>query len=193
VTIFDLVFIAIFLATVVAWLSAGAAALTSAGRRALRILHVWAIGFAAYMAVVIAASLPGSRRVLGPRDPLCFDDWCLALENATRAETAGGATYDVNLRIFSRARRVSQRERNGAVYLEDGRGRRYAPRPDPSAVPLDTRLDPGQCVVIQRLFDLPAGAPAAGLVFRHEGGFPVGWFIVGYETWFRQPTLIRLK
>jgi hypothetical protein len=43
------------------------------------------------------------------------------------------------------------------------------------------------------LFDLPAAERAAGLVFRQEGEFPIGWFIVGYETWFRQPAVIRLE
>ena len=192
-SIFDLLFIAIFLVTVAAWLSAGISALTGARLRSLRILRAWATGFAAYMAVVIAASLPGPRRVLRPRDPLCFDDWCIAVDSAIRAEAQSRAIYRVDLRIFSRALRVSQRERNAAIYLEDSLGRRYTPHAEPSDVPLDTRLDPGQSVRLQRVFDLPSAAHATGLVFRHEGGFPIGWFIVGYDTWFRPPVLLRFE
>jgi len=30
------------------------------------------------------------------------------------------------------------------------------------------------------------------VVFAHEGGFPIAWFIIGYDTWFRKPTLVQL-
>jgi len=39
-----------------------------------------------------------------------------------------------------------------------------------------------------RSFLLPAGAGDVGIVIAHQGGFPIGWFVVGYDTWFRKPT-----
>jgi hypothetical protein len=32
-----------------------------------------------------------------------------------------------------------------------------------------------------------------GAVIAHEGGFPIGWFIIGYDTWFRKPPLAPLQ
>jgi len=29
-------------------------------------------------------------------------------------------------------------------------------------------------------------------VIRHESGFPIGWFIIGYPTWFGKPEMVRL-
>jgi hypothetical protein len=192
VSVFDLLFILLFLASAGIWITAASMALSGAGGRALRILRAWAMGFGAYMAVVATTSLAGPRRVLRPGDPLCSDDWCLFVESATRTVAGGRAEYRVNLRISSRALRVAQREKDAAVYLEDGFGRRYAPLRDPSAVPLDVRLEPGESIATARVFELPQNARAIGMVFRHEGGFPIGWLIIGYETWFRAPTLFRL-
>ncbi len=192
-SVFDLLFLVLFLASAGLWITAAGMALNGAGERALRILRAWAMGCGAYMAVVASSSLVGPRRVLRAGDPLCSDDWCLTVESATRTVVGGRAEYRVHLRISSRALRVAQREKDAAVYLEDGQGRRYAPLPDPTAVPLDVRLEPGESVAAARVFRLPGNARGAGLVLRHEGGFPIGWFIVGYETWFRAPTLLRLE
>src|SRR5262249_23046755 len=50
-----------------------------------------------------------------------------------------GAGRRVDLRISSRARRVTQRANGAWLFLFDASGHRYAPQPDPSAVPLDVR------------------------------------------------------
>jgi len=78
------------------------------------------------------------------------------------------------------------------VYLTDHRSRRYDPIPDTSDVPLNVLLGPQESVAATRVFNVPADAREIGLVLAHEGGFPIGWFIIGYETWFRKPTIVRL-
>jgi hypothetical protein len=40
---------------------------------------------------------------------------------------------------------------------------------------------------------VPVEAFDVGIVISHEGGFPIGWFIVGYNTWFRKPPAARLE
>ena len=44
-----------------------------------------------------------------------------------------------------------------------------------------------------RSFLVPAEAKDVGLVVAHEGGFPIGWFIIGYGTWFRKPAVVQLQ
>jgi len=162
------------------------------GARALALLRTWAFCAAVYFAIVIGASLFWPRTELRLGQPRCFDDWCIAVEKASRQEAQGGVSYRVTLRLSSTALRVTQRENNVVVYLGDQRGRRYDPAPDLSAVAMNVQLAPQETVLTTRSFRVPADARELGLVIDHEGGFPIGWFIVGYETWFHKPAIVRL-
>jgi len=187
-TIFDLLFLALLLASLAVLLAAAGMALGGGGKRAFRLLKVYGICLAAYMGVVVATSAVLPRRLLEVGEPLCSDDWCLTVDGIERA--ADG--YRVALRVSSRARRVTQREFGVSVYLTDAQGRRYDPRPSPADVPFDTPLGPQESVGTPRIFPLPAGVKPVGLVVRLGSGFPIGWFIIGYDTWFRQPAMVRL-
>jgi len=191
-TIFDLLFLALVLVSVATLLTAAAAAISRRRARALGILKTWATGFVAYMAVVATVSLALPRRVLRVGDPLCNDDWCIAVESVHQEPAAGGTAYRVGLRIFSRARRVWQRERGVSIYLTDAEEHRYDPRPSPADVPFDVVLGPQQSVAAERIFDTPPGLREPGLVIRLGSGFPIGWFIIGYDTWFRKPVMVRV-
>jgi hypothetical protein len=192
VSLFDLLFMAVFLVTVVALLSAAVLALRGQGSRALILLRNCCIFVAAYLGIVIAASVFWPRRVLHMGEPRCFDDWCITVENANRQHVGKGVAYVVTLRVSSTARRVTQREKNLVVYLADSLGRRYDPVPDEFGVPLSVQLSPQESIDATRSFLVPADARQLGLVIAHEGGFPIGWFILGYETWFHKPALMRL-
>jgi hypothetical protein len=115
----------------------------------------------------------------------------MTVENVSRKPINAGAAYSVTLRLSSRARRVSQRENGVVVYLTDDRGRRYELIPEASAVPLNVLLRPQESIIATRVFELPADVHEVGLILTHRGGFPIGWFIIGYETWFRKPTIVR--
>jgi hypothetical protein len=79
------------------------------------------------------------------------------------------------------------------VYLTDERDERYYPTPENDAVPFSVMLQPQESVIASRSFEVPAYAKIAGLVITHErSGIPISWFIIGYETWFRKPTIVRL-
>jgi hypothetical protein len=191
-TLFDLLFIVAFLATAATLLRA--AFLAVAGRRASALVLLRNLGICAagYLGIVILASVFLPRTVTQIGDPRCFDDWCITVENAARQPVGGRVAYLVTLRLSSTARRVSQREKSVAVYLTDDAGRRYNPTPQKSDVPFDIQLGPQESVTATRTFEVPADAPKLGLVITHEGGFPIAWFIIGYETWFRKPALVRL-
>lgn len=190
---FDLLFIVLFLAAVSTLMVAAWLALRGQFGRARRILLRLLGGAAAYMGVVIAVSLILPRRVVMVGDPQCFDDWCVSIAGFKRAPEGARVAYTVDLRLFSRARRVSQREKNLAVYLTDDRGRRYDPVDDKSAAPFNVLLQPEESVVVSRSFLVPADAAGVGVVITHEGGFPIGWFIIGYDTWFRKPPIAALE
>jgi hypothetical protein len=189
--LFDLLFIAIFLATVVALLSALVFALRGQSVRCLALLRTCGISLAAYFGIVVLASAFWPRTELKIGERRCYDDWCIAVENAAKPPSGAGL-YTVTLRLFSTARGISQREKNLAVYLTDSSGRRYDPIPDPAAVPFDVRLGPQESVTTTRAFQVPAGAGPVGLVIAHESGFPIGSLIIGDEGWFHKPTIVRL-
>jgi hypothetical protein len=186
--LFDLLFIVAFLATIGTLLSAIVLAIRRQRRRALVLLFRWCVCAAVYLSAVVLASVFWPRTVLQPGDDRCFDDWCIGVESAIRQP----GSYVVNLRLSSRARRASQRENGVVVYLADREGRRYNPVPVDSAVRLNVLLEPGQSVAAPRIFEVPGDARELGLVITHQGGFPIGWFIIGDETWFHKPTLVRL-
>lgn len=192
-SIFDLLFIGAFLAMVGAVSTAVVFAIGGQGARAIRVLRGLGIGMAAYFGMVILVSLVAPQRVLEVGDPECFDDWCVTVEAVERTPAGTNVGYSVALRLSSRARRVAQRENNLSVYLTDHRGRRYDPVPDKSAVPFNVLLQPQESVPVTRVFAVPPDAHELGLVIAHEGGFPIGWFIIGYDTWFRKPTVVRFR
>lgn len=190
--LFDLLFIALFLTAAFSLLAAGWFTLRRQFDPARRILFRLLVGAAVYMAIVIAVSLVLPRQVIRMGDPLCFDDWCVTVTGVHPAPEGGRVVYRVDLRLSSRARRVSQREKNLAVYLTDDRGRRYDPVPVTSDIPYSVLLRPQESVDVNRSFALPAQSSGVGVVIAHEGGFPIGWFIIGYDTWFRKPPMVRV-
>ena len=192
-TIFEPLFILLFLATVATLATAAVAALRGQGSRALRILRRLAVGAAFYFAVVLvvaAASVPPVHRV---GQPQCFDDWCITVTGATRTDSAAIQSWHVTLRVSSRALRVTQRENGAAVHLVDSNGRIYRPDPSATAVPLDGAVGPGGSFEAERVFRLPPDAAGVRLVYNHEGGFPIGAFIIGENQLFHDTTVIALE
>jgi hypothetical protein len=185
-TLFDLFFLTLALTTLITLCLAAALAATGHRQKSLRILRRLGLGALLYFTAVITVSLVAPRRTFNLGETQCFDDWCIAATSASQ----NGDSYVIGLRISSRARRVSQRERNLVIYLLDRNNHRYDPAPQGSDTSLSSLLQPGQSVDLTRTFSIPPTARDVNLVVSH-GGFPIGWFIIGYDSWFRQPPLIR--
>jgi hypothetical protein len=175
-TIFDLLFILLFLASIVTFLTSAAVWMRGNRPAALRIQKRYWICFAIYMTIVAAVALTAPQRIIHLGEDRCFDDWCIAVQRADHE----GATYIVTFKISSRAKRVTQREKGMDPYLIDAQGRRFDSAPAPQAIPMDVLLAPGEAVETTRSFTLPNDARDLGVVFAHEGShcFP-GCFIIG--------------
>ena len=161
-TIFDLLFLAAFLASLIALLAAAYAAVRGRTPRAFAILGGWLACAAAYLAISAAVAYLAPQKVMAPGDPWCFDDWCLTVGNAKRADT----NYTVSMLISSRAKRVAQRASGAWIYVRDENDAHYDAIPNPAQVPLDVLLQPGESVAATRSFRLPAGVRELGLVTR---------------------------
>ncbi len=191
-SLFDLLFLGLCLASIVTLLTAGVMALVGRFRRAGRIVTVWAALAVIYLVVVAAVSLVVPRRSVQIGEAVCFDDWCITVDGAEPANTTAPAgadvTYTVKLTLSSRARGIRQRENNVVVYLTDARSDRYDALPAVSDVPFNTQLGPGESARLTRQFKAPAAAQV-GVVLAHEGGFPINWFILGQGPFHKPPVV----
>jgi hypothetical protein len=193
-TIFDLLFIAIFLATVVILCASAFIALRGCPGQAVKLLSIYGIGLAIYLGIVVVVSLTSPQRIMVLGEDRCFDDWCIAVDDTARSDAPTEAVYSVTLQMSSRARRVSQRENGLAVYILDEKGRRFEAIADPVAAPFNSLLLPGQSITTVRTFEVPATSSRLVLVMGHGGSinFP-GMFIIGDDSsLFHKPTIVRL-
>jgi hypothetical protein len=191
-TVFEPLFILLFLTTVVTLVTAAIIGLRGHGQRAVKILRRLAVGGGVYFAIVLLVAFTTPQKVLRVGDPQCFDDWCITVVGADRTPANTSVSWTVTLRLSSRARRVAQSEKDVVVYLTDARHRRFDPVPGASRVSLDARLQPGESLDATRTFELPPDASEVGLIFTHEGGFPIGSFIIGENQWFHNAAIVRL-
>ena len=193
-TIFDLLFILIFLATVVAVATAVFQAIRGHGRKSLRVLIVTAASLAVYFAICCATTLVTPRRVLKINEPQCFDDWCVALEDVIEMRDGPNDRHAIIIRIFSEAKRVTQRENGIAFYMEDDHGRRYPVLSTASDTPTNVLLQPGESFTLSRGYEIPPNGHLAGFVVTHEGGFPIQWFVIGEgQSLFHKEAITRLQ
>jgi len=189
--IFDLLFIALALVLVVTLITAAIVAVSGKGAKALRMLRRLGIGAVIYMGIVLLVSAVTKPRVLSEGEPQCNDDWCIAVDGAKTSLSGSSEDYDVTLRVFSRALRITQRENGASVYLRDSQGRKFYPDIDPNQPPLNVQLGPGESVMTNRTFHLPQDARDVSVIVAH-GGFP-GCLVIGENNWLHGPDSVRLK
>jgi hypothetical protein len=195
-TVFDLLFILACHISVVTMAVAAISAIRGRLPRALKILRLYCICVAGYFAIAVAVAFLKPQRVISIGDPWCFDDWCLTVEKVDRTAGPSPVSYNVELRIISRAQRVTQRANGAWIYLIDDRGRRYSPDPAPSAVPLDALLRPLESATTVRVFHVPPDVRELGLISGHGGPYcgPMDLLIIGSGgCLFRKPTMIRIQ
>jgi hypothetical protein len=185
--IFELLFIFLFLVSLVTLASAGGLLVFGRRSAAVRVIRRFSVCLVAYLVVVLLSSLLASRKELEPGEPLCFDDWCITVLGV---ESSKAQEYVVTASLSSRARRAPQRETGVVLYLTDSSGVRYDSVDSGDDQPFDVRLLPNESVEVSRTYRLPPGTTPAGVVIAHEGGFPISWLIIG-EGPFRPPPIVR--
>jgi hypothetical protein len=192
-SLFDLLFLALFLSLVVtavlAVINVARGRAQPAKRQGRRIL--WGLG--AYFAVIALVSLFSPRRYLAPGEPQCADDWCITVADG-HPDSLAHDQYVVHFVLASRARGITQRERFVVAYLQDSTGHRYDAVPSAGDVPFDTALGPLASMSAVRRYQVPAGAVGLGVVITREGGYNFPQCcIIGYDgSLFHKRTIVRL-
>jgi len=163
-------------------------------RTARRIVGAAALLLATYTVALLLAALRSTDTVLARDERRCFDDWCVAVAAVRRVAAPGAPSGDsgwviVTLRVSSRAGRIAQRPDEPRFWIEDARGRRYAPSPAGQAAwtlahgparAVDDRIGPGESFTTPLVFALPAGADRPALVVA-EGPSWLGRIVIGGE------------
>lgn len=192
--IFDLLFIGIVLGFLAVLGMLLISALRGEIKQGLKTLALYGAFLVFYAAVGILVSLASPQRVMVFGENRCFDDWCIAVEQAKKILSTGKTEYQVTLRLSNQARRADQRENGMQVYLLDEKGRRFDPLADPSSTPINILLQPEQSINIDRSFNVSGASGQLVLVLGHSGWsrFP-GIFIIGDDSsLFHKSTIVRL-
>jgi hypothetical protein len=210
VTIFDLLFIACFLAAAVSLLRAVYDSCRRRWASSARVLRRLGCGAAAYAAVLVAVSLTSRQKILRMGEKQCFDEWCISVERAARQPQVGkppavaharGIFCVVTVRVSNAARRKAQRETDVGVCLIDREGHRYDPSPQgqlaldatgTGGLDLTTKMPPGGSYERTLVFDLPKETADLGLVVIH-GLFPGALIIGDSQSFLHPPTVVRLN
>lgn len=195
-SIFDLLFIGAVVITGIFVIAVLILVVRGRWRTAARTIVGWAIFAAVYLAASVSVSYFQPQRVLAIGDPWCFDDWCLKVNNVDVMPSASRNTYDVQMRIFSRAGRVSQRAKGAWLYLVDDQGHLYRPQVAKGEVPMDVMLRPSESVATSRTFQVPAEAHSLGLITGHGGPYcgAMSVLVIGDGgCWFHKPPMIRIQ
>lgn len=185
----SLVLLFAILASIATLILAMCLASNGEARRAKRIFLGWGIAACFYLtALLVTAMWPHSVPVLKTGVPYCDDDWCMSFEGISKISTQAGASYRLNLRLFSLAHRTPQSARGAWVCLTDDQNHRYPPVDDPSVPPFDVQLDPGQSVATSLTFDLPADTKR---LFFAGGMKSISYasFIIGNPDLLHKPRL----
>ena len=195
-TIFDLLFLAALLASAITLIGAAIAALLGRRAQAARAVVIYAVCAALYVGISVGAAYVRPQHVRATLEPWCFDDWCLQVEDVANVPSPPKVVYTIKFRIYSTAGRVSQRINGAWIYLIDEQHRLYAPRDDPSAIPLTVELAPLQSVETARVFDVPTGTQTLGLITGHSAPYcsALDIAIIGQATClFGRPDLIAIR
>jgi len=152
-TIFDLLFIVIVVASLAMLAVVIATALRGRGRQAVRLLAALGVCLALYLGVIALVALASPPRVMALGQDRCFDDWCVAVEDIARVELLKGTELTVTLRVSNRARRAPQRENGVVVAVLDEEGQRFEAAAPREEAPFSVLLQPGEAVTVTRRFE----------------------------------------
>lgn len=190
---YEPLFLLLLLTAVVTLLTAAGFAIAGRFARAGKTLGRLGIGAVVYMTIVIGVTLFSTRQVFQVGEQRCNEDWCITVTDWRRGTGDAATEVEISLRLSSRARRVPMGEKGTVIYLVDARGRRFDPVPDPSDLPFTTVLQPGESRLTKRRFHVPVDARDLGVIYKGEGGFPIGSFIISEGGWFLKPALVPLR
>lgn len=184
----ELVFILLFLGSVISIVQLGYLALRgrwqSARRFGLRFSGVILV----YLVVVCGVALASPRKWIAIGEEQRFDDWAVTIMSAKLSRTSCLAT----IRIANRGRGRPQSAREAAVLLVSEKGERFEPEYEPGERSIHSVVEAGDSFEIHCQYYFPQDVNIAGLEVVH-GAFPA-LFIVGESaSLLHKKTLVKIE
>ena len=202
-TLHELLFILLFLSSVIAVI--GVLVLVRTGRRstAWRTLRSAGAVWCVYLVLLGISDLMVHPLVVSPGQDHCFDEMCFALVNARtlslpKETTTGRRLYVLTIRVTSHSRGRAQSEGGIRARLYD-HGQYFVTSTHAQAKyesehgksPLLTqRLAPGESSDSVLVFDVPQTVTHPGLTLDH--GFTLGYFVFAESPFFHEPDIFTL-
>lgn len=207
-TIFDLLFILLFLASVIALISILILLVRARRMSARRLFLIFGSVWAVYLAIVFLVAAATPQRVIPMNEEECYDEMCFSVAQVQTAPqlgpshspiTAHGIFYVVTVKVASHSRGRTQGEGgirallwNSGKYYEVSPPAQRAWEATHAVTPvLTARLRPDESILSDQVFDVPARSSSLSLVLSH--GFGPGYFVIGECPLFHPPTILRLE
>jgi hypothetical protein len=171
-------------------------------RTAGRVAAASVAGLALYIAAASAIEWVWPQRVIKLGDSYCWDLWCMGIDKVNAIPRGQETVYKIDVHFFSDANTVKTGTDEAVLYLMDDRGGRFPLVDDPTVIPINTRLDPGQSLSTTLTFVTPKDA--AHLYLTGDAPLPdqvpLAWRFFkiyadlhfGYEKLSHKPTVLRV-
>ena len=202
-TLYELVFILLFLGSVISLLLS---AFLWRRRASWKILVALASVWSVYLAILAVTDVLSSEKVFKVGEDECFDEMCFAVagvqilpEQALNpASTNVSRIYVVTIRVVSHSRGRAQAEGglrgrlyDGGTYINvsEAAQKAYDARNGESPG-LTQRIAPGESIQSVLVFDVPQRIAHPALTLDH--GFTPGYFVIGESPFFHKPNIHQL-
>jgi hypothetical protein len=202
VTAYELIFIFLFLGSVISLLISVFLRRRGAARKILvTLVSVWGV----YLVVLAATDVLRPQKVFKIGEPQCFDEMCFAvadvqtiLEQANPSGTTPTRLYLVTIRVTSRSRGRAQAERglrgrlyDGDTYIDGSEAAQKIYNAQYGQGPkLTQKIAPGESILSVLAFEVPQGVARPALTLDH--GFTPGYFVIGESPLFHKPDIHQL-
>ena len=201
-TLYELLFILLFLGSVIGLLLAAFLRRRFGSKILVALASVWAV----YLVILMVTDICSSQRVFTPGEDQCFDEMCFAVSDleimsAQHVNLSGveGSVIAVKVRATSHSRGRAQAEGGlrgrlyeGGTYIDPSVVAQQAYNAQYGESPsLTQKLAPGESAVSVLVFEVPPGMTHPALILNH--GFTPGYFVIGESPFFHEPDIHRLR
>jgi len=202
-TLYELIFILLFLGSVISLLLNAFLRRRGAFRQILVALaSVWG----AYLTILAVSDVLSSQKVFRVGEEQCFDEMCFAVTDVQTmpiqvlnpSATTASRLYVVKIRVTSHARDRAQAEGGLRVRLYDGNtyinvseAAQNAYNAQHGESPrLTEKVSPGESILSVLVFDVPQRIVHPAITLDH--GFTPGYFVIGESPFFHKPDIHQL-
>ena len=202
-TLFELIFIVLFLGTAIGCFFALFLRRIVPSRSILfGLASVWAV----YLLILAVTDALSSPKVFKVGEQQCFDEMCFSVVDAKTmppqtfhpSHNVTGAPYVITVRATSHSRGRAQAEGglrarlySGGKYLNvsDALQKAYEVQHGATST-LTQRIAPGESTLVVLVFAVPLDMAHPSLTLDH--GFTPGYFVIGESPLFHEPDIHRL-